>query len=189
MAKTSNSIDLSQWLPAVRQIPQYGQKLFEAFQALIDQTNQAHANAGVSASTLAPPPRLDDFQVTKDTNGFVYFGIKHNAPIQKGIQYFVEHADNPAFTGAHLHVETTSRNPPPLFIGNSTRYFRAYAMYQGSNVPSPIMNFGGETPTAVTGGGTAPAAFQQSFGAGTAPTDGSKPGQGFGPVLYRAQGQ
>lgn len=187
MGKSSNSIDLGQFLPAIRQIPQYGQKLYDALQSFVDQTNQAHANAAVGSSALAPPPRLDDFQVTKDTNGFAYFGIKHGAPIQRGIHYIVEHADNPAFTNAHQHVETTSRNPPPLFIGNSTRYFRAYATYQGSNVTSPIMNFGGDTPTAVTGGGTAPAAFQQSFGAGTAPTDGSKPGTGFGPVLYREQ--
>ena len=143
MAKTSNSIDLSQWLPAVRQLPAVGQTIYDCLQGFVDQTNQAHANAAVSASALPPPPRLDDFQVTTDTNGFAYFGIKHNAPVQRGIQYFVEHADNAGFVGAHLHVETTSRNPPPLFIGNSTRYFRAYAMYQGSNKPSPIMNFGG----------------------------------------------
>ena len=42
---------------------------------------------------------------------------------------------------------------------------------------------------AVTGGGTAPATFPPSNGAGTAPSDGSGAGTGFSPVLYRAQGQ
>lgn len=189
MAQTpkSNSVDLSQWLPAVRQIPQIGNQLAQALQGFADQVNQAHAQSAVSgASPLQSPPKLDSFNVTQDTVGNAYFGLQHNGNIQKGVSYFVEHADNPGFVGAHTVHLGASRNGVPLYIGNSTRYFRAYSMYQGNDQPSEITNFGGQTPTAVTGSGSAPATFQQSFGAGTAPTDGSQPGKGFGPVLYRA---
>jgi hypothetical protein len=182
----SNAIDLGQFLPAIRQLPKIGQPLYEALQSFVDQSNHAHANAAVSgAGSLAPPPRLDSFHVTTCPAGFAYFGMKHNGNIQRGISYFVEHADNPSFTNAHTVELGPSRNGHPLYIGNSTRYFRAYSGYQGSNATSEKTNFGGATAAAVVGGGTSPANFQQSFGAGTAPTDGSRPGSGFGPVLYR----
>jgi hypothetical protein len=183
---TSNSLDISQWMPAIRQLPVFGDKLSQALQYIVDGVNLGHANAAVAAAgSVAPPPRLDSFNVTTDAMGFAYFGLKHNGNIQRGVNYFVEHADNPGFVGAHIVHLGTSRNGVPLYIGNSTRYFRAYAGYQGSDEVSERTNFGGASPTAVTGGGSAPAAFQQSYGAGTAPTDGSQPGRGFGPVLYR----
>lgn len=185
---TSNSINLSPWLPALRQLPGIGDKLYQALQILVDGVNQGHANAGVAgAGALSPPPRLDAFNVATDSNGFAYFGLLHNGAKQRGINYFVEHADNPAFVNAHVLHLGTSRNGQ-LFIGSSTRYFRAYGAYQGSNEAAEPFNFGGSTASAVVGGGSAPATFTSSNGAGTAPSDGSIPGGGFGPVLYTRGG-
>jgi hypothetical protein len=183
----SNSLDISQWMPALRAIPLFGQPLYEALTRIVDGVNQGHAHAGVAAAGPLPaPPKINSFTVTTDASGHAYFGIKDNGNIQRGIHYFVEHADNPGFVGAHQIPLGPSRNGQPLYIGNSTRYFRAFSSYPGSNSVSEIINHGGAVPVAVVGGGSSPAAFQQSYGAGTAPTDGSAPGQGFGPVLYRA---
>jgi hypothetical protein len=187
--RTSNSIDISQWLPAIRQIPGVGDKLSQALQYIVDGVNQGHANAAVAGGgPLAPPPAPDDFKVNTCAAGFAYFGIKHNGNIQRGIEYFIEHADNPAFQNAEVMPLGTSRNAPPLYIGNATRYFRCYAMYPGSNQPSGKLNFGGTNPTAVTGQGSTAPNFTGSFGSGTCPTDGSVSGAGFGPVLYRQAG-
>jgi len=182
--RTSNALDIGQWAPAIRAIPGVGQKMYEALQYLVDGVNQAHANAAVSTTVLPAPPRPDAITVNTCPAGFAYFGIKHNGNIQRGISYFVEHADNPAFTNAHTVELGPSRNGVPLYIGNSTRYFRTYAGYPGSNTMSEKTNFGGETPKAVVGQGSSAPNFTDSFGAGTAPTDGSQPGTGFGPVLY-----
>jgi hypothetical protein len=182
--RTSNSLDISQWMPAIRAIPIVGQKLHEALQYIVDGVNQAHANAATSSTVLPPPPRPDAFTVNTCAAGFAYFGVKHNGNIQRGIHYFVEHADNPGFTNAHVVPLGPSRNGQ-LYIGNATRYFRTYAGYPGSNTMSEKTNFGGNNPVAVVGGGSTAPNFTASFGSGTAPTDGSQPGTGFGPVLYR----
>jgi hypothetical protein len=182
----SNSLDIGQWLPAIRQIPEHGTELAQALQRMVDGFNQSAANGAVAASgPLSAPPQIGKLDVSTCPAGFAYMKITDNGHIQRGINYFVEHADNPAFTNAHTVDLQSSRNGQPIYIGNASRYFRAYSHYQGANEASKPVNFGGDVPQVVSGGGSSAPAFQDSAGAGTAPTDGSKPGKGLGPVLYR----
>jgi hypothetical protein len=183
---TSQGIDLGPWLDSIRSIPEHGDALAATFQLLADQAANGHAQAATNpGGDLAAPSRLDNFAVNTDTAGHAYFQITDNGNIQRGVNYFVAHSDNPAFTNAHVLHLGASRNGVPLYIGNSTRYFAAYHGYQGSDKMSPPVYHGGSNPAAVTGGGTSPATFPDSTGCGTAPTDGSRPFQGFGNTLYR----
>jgi hypothetical protein len=186
MANKASGLDISQWLPAVRQIPGVGDKISQALEYIVNGFNQGMTNAGINAGGAMPaPPRIGSLSVQTCPGGFAYFNIQDNGNIQRNIEYFVEHADNAAFTNAHTVSLGASRNGLPLYIGNDTRYFRAYSMYPGSNQTSKPINFGGTVPTALTGGGSNAPNFTSSAGAGTAPTDGSRSGEGFGSTLYR----
>jgi|SRR5579872_3059940 len=166
--------------------PDLGTKLAEwmeqtgrAFNNLEQQTN-----SNATGTPEAPPP-INSLNVTAN-DGHFQIAINHDgAEFYRGVRYFVEHSDSPQFSNYHTEELGTTRNAN-LFLGNATRYFRAYAAYPASP-PGPPIYFGGKgQPQPVTGGGTVPGpAFAPSQGSGTG-TANQGPPSGPGPTAFRS---
>lgn len=171
--------NLSEWSPEA------GQKLAEMIQEIAQGVNnQEQQNNSNATGAPQPPPAINSLHVSA-SNGHFQVAINHEgAEFYRGVRYFVEHSSSPQFTEPHIVDLGTTRNAS-MFLGNTTRYFRAYASY-GSSPPGPIAYHGGPAqPRPVTGGGIIPGpAFvgSQGSGTGTAGVGHSGPG----PVAFRS---
>lgn len=145
----------------------FGARIVEALDD-IDGSNsnlaqQVNGNATGNPKAPAAIARLD---VTAQ-NGHFQIAITDNSPIFRDIHYWVEHADNVHFISPHVIHMGQSRNFN-LFLGNVTRYFRAYSSYASSPPSAPAYHGGRAQPVAVTGGGSVGGpAFLPSQGSGT----------------------
>lgn len=158
-------------------------KLAELLQQIVTAVNQTAINTATDPTvTLPPPSKIADFQVTA-ANGYAHVGITDHAPLQKGVQYFVEYGKDPSFQGAYTEHLGPSRNKI-LAVGDGQFYYRAFHQYTGSERSEPVA-FGGNTPTLVAGGGPALPTLLPSSGSGTGTSNGQQPGSGIGPVLFR----
>jgi hypothetical protein len=166
--------------------PEAGQKLTELIQEMAQGVNNIEQQTNSNANgTPQAPPAINSLNVT-GSNGHFQVAINHEgAEFYRGVQYFVEHSASPHFIDPHIVPLGTSRNAN-IFLGNATRYFRAYASY-GASPPGPAVYHGTlSQPKAVVGGGTVPGpSFVNSQGSGT-----GTPGQGLsgpGLVPYRTK--
>lgn len=175
---------LSKWLS---QSPIQGtliQKIINAVNTLADNT------ASSAVGRLAPPPPINGLSVT--TGGeYAHVTIQHSGPIQQGVHYFVEVANNEGFSGAHPIAFGTSRTRDPIHLaaldssGAAQKwYVRGFAQYPGSD-PSPAVNYGGTSPTPITTTGTTQLTWNPSTGSGTAANTGQQIGWGFGKTQRR----
>lgn len=129
-----------------------GSRLYESLSDLDGQhkTLASQVNGNSIGQPIAPPP-INGLMVTGQ-NGHFQIGITDTAPIYRGINYFVEHADNPHFVQPHIIDMGQSRNHS-VFLGNVTRYWRAYSSYASSPRSAPSYFGPRAKPTAVQGGG------------------------------------
>lgn len=164
------------WLRTVtpKDAPDLGARLYETISAL----NQKHETLaqqvnGNGKGQPAAPPGIAGLTVSASAGHFTA-AISDPNPIYRGIQYFIEHADNPHFVNPVVEDLGQSRNWHD-FLGNTTRYFRAYSSYASSPPGAPVYHGTQVAPIAVQGGGTVGApAFLASQGSGT-----GAPGQGL----------
>ena len=171
-------------LDFIRQLPEWGAKLYEALSDLNGQhqtlAQQVNGN-GQGAPT--PPPAIAGVNVTGQ-NGHFDIAINDPSPIYRDVHYYVEHADNPHFVNPSIIHLGHTRNHN-VFLGNATRYFRAYSAYASSAPGAPAYHGGAAAPAPVSGGGSVgPPPFQKSQGSGT-----GAPGQGLsgpGPIPFRS---
>jgi hypothetical protein len=166
------------WL---RSLPQIGAKLFEIVQDLDMQHQNAARQVNASGDQNTPePPGVGGLVVTGQ-EGHFNIAITDESPIYRGINYFVEHADNPQFTNPHVIDLGASRNHN-VFLGNVTRYFRAYSAYPTTGPGKPVY-FGSQAqPRAVQGGGSNGGPnFTASQGSGTGPIGAGLQGPGVAP--------
>lgn len=185
-------IDIEKELTFVRNIPEIGRYLGDALRKLVDGTNLLGRNAAVDpVNTMPAPPVIQQLNVKTNGTGLVHAVITDNNPIQKNLHYFVEYDTNPDFKQPHVAHLGASRTMPPITLpakddnGNPQNfYFRAYSQYPGSDPGTPI-HFGGDTPTAVSPGGTQQMTLLASTGSGTAQATGQQGGSGFGKVIFR----
>ena len=166
------------------QAPELGTKMAELIESMSQWVNniEQQTNSNATGEPNAPPP-INSLNVTA-SNGHFQIAINHdNTQLYRGVNYFYEHSASPNFTNPHIVDMGTTRNHN-LFLGNTTRYFRAYAAYPGS-APSPMVYHGSQaSPRAVTGGGSIPGpSFSESQGSGTGTA--GQPHSGFGPIPYR----
>lgn len=114
--------------------------------AVADQTT-----ATVHGTTQPPPPpdKLD----VKAAGGIFEAAVTHNAPIQRGANYFLEYSTSPSFAQAYTLDMGASRNERRN-LGNQTLYFRARVSYPTSPPSDPIYFGSAGQPTAVVGGGS-----------------------------------
>src|ERR1039457_3445715 len=148
-------------------------KLYEALSDIIQQHgNLAQQVNGNSTGPPAAPPSVSGVNVTAQ-NGHFNVQIQDQGPIYRGIQYYMEHADNPHFTNPTV-VHLGDSRSWDKFLGSVTRYFRAYSSYSSSQPGKPVYH-GGTPPLPVAGGGTVGGpSFQSPQGSGT-----GSPGQGL----------
>lgn len=165
----------------VRSLPQIGAKFYEMFKDVSDQltTVEQQTNSNRTAPPNAPPS-IGGLKVTGQ-NGHFNIAITDASPVYRGVNYFVEHADNPHFTNPHVIDLGASRNHN-IFLGNVTRYFRAYSSYAGSPIGSPAYFGSGAQPTPVVGGGeNSGPNFTASQGSGTGAAGAGLQGPGVAP--------
>lgn len=164
--------------------PDFGLKLGELLtqiaQGVHNIEQQTNSNATGSPQS---PPALNSLSVSANHGHFAVEINHEGAEFYRGVRYYVEHDASPQFSAPHVIDLGNSRNAS-LFLGNTTRYFRAYAAYPGS-APGPIAYHGTQgQPKAVKGGGAVPGAeFGRAQGSGTGTA-----GQGHsgpGPIPYR----
>jgi hypothetical protein len=185
-------IDIEKEITFLRNIPEIGRYLGEAFRKMVDGTNLLGQNSAVDAvGTMPSPPTVQQLQVKTNGAGLVHAVITDNNPIQRNLHYFVEYDTDPNFLKPHVVHLGASRSMNPLNLpakddnGNPQNfYFRAYSQYPGSK-PGTVVHFGGDTPTAVNPGGTQQMTLLPSTGSGTAQATGEQGGSGFGKVLFR----
>ena len=133
--------------------PDLGAKLAEALQSIARQaTNLEQQTNSNPAGEPQAPPTPNSLQVTGQ-NGHFNIAIKDNSAIYRGINYWVEHADNPHFTNPVIVPLGQSRNAN-LFLGNVSRYWRAYSSYSSSPPSDPVYHGTQGQPHLVNGGGS-----------------------------------
>lgn len=142
-------------------------KIAEAFDSLANaHSNLTEQTNGASNGPPIAPPTINQLNVSA-SNGHFSAAIIDNNDIYRGVQYYIEHADNPAFQNPHVVPLGDSRNWHS-FLGNSTRYFRAYSAYPSSRPSSAVYHGGSGSPVPVFGGGSVPgAALLRSESSGT----------------------
>lgn len=165
--------------------PQLGSRIYEALQdfnsAISNHLSQTNGNA---TGEPQPPPSPMGIQVTA-RDGYAHIALNDQGPLYRGVQYWVQHSSTPNFTDAiHTQASGTELRNHTEFIGNQTRYFRAYKSYAASAPTAPVIH-GGNLPMAVNGGGSvAGPIFLPPQGTGTSPASGAVSGPG--PVAFRS---
>lgn len=158
---------------------------------LINGINTLADNTASSAvGRLAPPPPINGLTVS--TGGeYAHVTIQHSGPIQQGVHYFVEVANNENFSGAHPIHFGSSRTRDPIHLAPFDEtgapqkwYVRGFAQYPGSD-PSVPVAYGGASPTPITTTGTTRLNWNPSTGSGTAANSGQQIGWGFGKTQRR----
>jgi len=153
-------------------------KVQAGFSAIEQQTN-----SNISSEPSAPPnPQALDVAAL---NGHFTFAITDQSQgLARGVQYHIEHADNPGFVNAQPIHLGPFRNGH-VYLGDDIRYFRAYSSYPGSPNSNHVY-FGGQAmPKAVRGGGDVGAPqFLPSRGSGTSAE--AQMGTGPGPIQVRS---
>lgn len=160
--------------------------LARALQRIQDGFNNLGQQTGAEPIGFSQtPPTIEGINV-KTAGETVHVMLTHNAPINKGIRYFVEYTQNdPSFGQPFVEDLGTSRHrvlslPTNLDGGSAVHYyFRGYPQMPGSQ-PSKPVNYGGITPTAVTLGGSTNLTLIPSTGSGTAAANGQQGGYGIG---------
>ena len=187
-------IDLTQWISEIKNSTNWEKtapRLGPFFQAIQDSINQTAQAAGVDATSHVqrpdPPSKLN----VKVAGELAHVTVEDHSARDRSRHYFVEYANNTAFSGAHVEHLGVSRGRVLTLPTNDDKgsphkwYFRTYSMSPGSEKPSPHVYFGVKgAPTAVTMGGSTNLSLSTSTGAGTSPTNGQKPGNGYGKAQY-----
>lgn len=168
---------------ASEQFPDLGAKLYEALQDLNQQHQTlAQQTNGNGQGEPVPPPAISGLRVT-GANGHFSASIQDGGQIYRDVHYYLEHSADPHFSNPTVIHLGHSRNHN-IFLGNVTRYWRAYSAYASSSPGAPAYH-GGTIPIGVAGGGSvAGPVFLPSEGSGT-----GTPGQGLqgpGKIPFRA---
>lgn len=165
--------------------PQLGARLYEALRSIETAHNNVESQVnGNSKGLPQTPPALNAINVTAQ-NGHFNVALTDNNQVYRGIRYYVQHSAYPDFRNAvHTQASGSELRNHNEFLGNVTRYFRAYSAYNSSGPSAPVYH-GGGVPVAVTGGGTIGGPFfHPTQGTGTGPANGSVSGPG--PTPFRS---
>lgn len=163
------------------------------FQKLITAVNQLGKATGTApVGQVSAPPPIDGHNVAVGGE-LLHVNLIHNAPINRGINYFSEISTNPQFTNIVVsHDHGTSRTSAPFNLptkdsnGNTQSYYlRSNCQYLGGAPSTPVVYGGASNPTPITMGGSTQLTLLPSTGSGTAPAKGQSAGQGFGKQFSR----
>lgn len=132
----------------------YGSRIVEALDDILQQHNNlAQQVNGNSTGQPLAPPQVSGLKVTGQNGHFNIAISDPNSPIYRDIHYWVEHSDSPHFSNPHVVHMGQSRNHN-LFLGNVTRYFRAFSSYSSSPPSAAVYHGSQVAPAPVIGGGS-----------------------------------
>lgn len=164
-------------------------RLALALQKLQDGVNQVGTATGTDPNShVAQPDAPTGINVSAGSD-HVHVTLEDTAQRARAMNYFVEWATDPSFPQGQTHTEHLGATrervlPLPAKDGSNATinyYFRGYKHTLGAEQASDSIVHGGKyTPTAVTLSGSSKLDLLPATGAGTAPTNGGQPGQGFG---------
>src|SRR5436305_63095 len=118
-------------VPQLAQIKSRDPYVYESLKQLIAAVNAIGRATGVDpAGTIAAPAQIGSISVTA-ADGMFDIAIVDNSPVRRGIFYFAESDDTPAFSMPRVYFLGSSRNLR-VALGNQTLYWRAYSQYVGS---------------------------------------------------------
>jgi hypothetical protein len=171
--------DLLSQIENAGDLPTLAVKLGQYMRSYINPAIQRTAqNAAVSPTSEVKAPASPESIQVHTSGELMQVVVNHTSPIQKGVRYITHIATNPQFTNAIIVDHGSSRTPPHINLptkdstGATHNYYVAtVAQYPGSP-PSKPAYYGGDTPVAVTMGGTTQMDIQPGTGSGTAANGG-----------------
>lgn len=183
-------IDVGQFLNELRAKDPHLALLLEK---VVDGVNGVSNHLGVDPTGKVQPPDPIQAINVKAGDNHVHVTLTDPSTVRKGIQYFVEWANDPSFANPHVEHLGAARGKmlalPALKDDGVTPnqyYFRSYSQYHGSDAQSKKAVLGGQyTAAPVTLTGASKMTPLVSQGSGTAAPDGSQGGQGLGTNLQR----
>lgn len=164
-------------LQFIRSIPVWGPRLYEAFNAVQQQTTRIETQGNLNATGDPPvPPPPDALNVTNGPSGEYQIAITHNGEFNRGTTFHVQWDTSPHFTNPHNIDLGASRNDSSLYLPGQTAYFRAAAASPGGS-PSTWTYHGSQNrPVPVVGGIRGVRA--PGMGSGVGPSGGQVGGPG-----------
>lgn len=180
------ALDLGEFLGDIR--ANLGGRISQAFELIQDAVNQGARAAGVDATQHVEPTTAPNAINVAAGSDQVHVTIADSTPRTRAHNYFVEwSANDPSFLSPHVEHLGAGRGrvlPLPAKNANGDQYsyyFRGYSQTLSAKRASAKIVFGGNvSPTAVKLSGESALDLLPSTGAGTAPTNGQRGGQGFG---------
>lgn len=144
-------------------------KYVEALDDIINHVQNVMTQTNASPTgTVNAPPTPGGLTVSA-ANGIFEAAIQDNqSPVTRGVQYFLEHSDTPAFTAPKTISLGPSRNWSGA-LGNRTLYWRAHSAYPTSPRSGHVYHGGSSAqPLPVRGGGVVVGPTPlPSYGSGT----------------------
>lgn len=144
-------------LARLKDLPGIGPYLHEALTKVINEVNGMQNQTGsANGGAVEAPPEIAGLSVSEQ-NGWLSVSINDPAGLAHpnlGLHYFVEVDTHNAFSNATSYDISAARGTT-IYIGNNTVYVRAFSQFRNSPNQSARVNYGGGTPTAVVGHGSA----------------------------------
>lgn len=163
-------------LPKLGKLKTISTDLHDTVKQIQSYVNAFSVQMGLDAnrSFPAPGPPQQVIASVAAATGLMQVSIVDKQPKGRLINYFVDYANNPAFTNA-ITVPMQATRTCRMYLGVGTYYVRAYSQYFGSN-PSQKINVGGAVPTPLVVAGEVPPGGGVPQGSG----GGNAGGGGFG---------
>jgi hypothetical protein len=181
-------LDLAELLTEVREWNPRLSLLLSKIQTAVNQLGiVTGADPTGHSSTPARPASIN---VSAGTD-HVHVALTDVASRSRPLSYFIEiSANDPSFQAPYVRPLGPARDgifSLPAMDGDSTQityYVRGYSQYQGSSPSDKVVFGGASAPTPITLSGSSMLNLLSSPGAGTAETNGQRPGFGFGPQTF-----
>lgn len=164
--------------------PQLGEALDDVLGHI--QSVMTQTNSSPNGQTQAPPAPSSLKVIA--SQGIFDAAITDNAPVNRGINYFLQYSSTPGFNAPTTIDLGQSRNHR-VHLGNQILYWRAHSSYPTGPIsghayhgsegnPMPVIGggaFTGPTPQASQGSGTSSGAEPANGGFGNSPYRGQRP--------------
>lgn len=158
--------------------------LAEALDDILGRLNLAAQQTNANPTGAPPtPPQIGSLNVTA-ANGIIHAQITDGSPVQRGIIYHFESSTTTNFSQPTLLQSGPSRDYRAA-VGSQPIYMRAYSQYPTGNPSGKVYHGTQATPTQINPGGAPGPAWPASKGSGTASTNGTQGGAGYGLVQQR----
>ena len=183
------ALDLGKFMPEIRaeatRNPVFA-RMSLMFEQIQDSQNQLATSIGVDSTGHTSPPDSPSGINVAAADGLAHVTINDSAQRNRSLHYFVEADTVPSFAQPHVFDLGAGRGiflPLPNKDGSGNQlkwYFKTYKMQPGSAKASQHIVYGGQTPIGTEVGGAVAFTPLASTGAGTAPDNGRRGGEGFG---------